>query len=247
MYYGIEIETECTRNSENMESMADSISADGTFYCKSDGSIECGFEMVSHPATYGYWTSYGFDKFHSLRAKGYRSYNTRSCGMHVHVSRKALSTVECVKLLLFFRKYPHFIEFISRRGASNRMDRWAAIDQSSVHQLISKARNGNSHGNRYTALNFENPATVEFRIFRGTLDKNAILRNIGMVRALCEFVRIASVSTLTLNHFRHFIADSGFEMLGPIAFDGITTLLGRYRELPPHSSPVDRVEDSQTA
>lgn len=57
-------------------------------YIKSDGSIDDGFEIVSHPMTLDYhqhdmdWEAV----LHEAIKMGYRSHQTSTCGLHIHVN-----------------------------------------------------------------------------------------------------------------------------------------------------------------
>jgi len=61
-------------------------------YCKHDGSIDNGFELVTHPMDLMYhrtvmpWKAI----LETVANLGYRSHQTSTCGLHIHVSRCAL-------------------------------------------------------------------------------------------------------------------------------------------------------------
>ena len=65
-------------------------------YIKHDGSLDEGFEMVTHPMTLEYhcrdfpWQELT-QKAVSL---GYRSHQTSTCGLHIHVSRRSLGCTD---------------------------------------------------------------------------------------------------------------------------------------------------------
>ena len=42
------------------------------------------------------------------------------------------------------------------------------------------------HGGRYTCVNLQNPDTVEFRMFRGTLKTNTILATLELIDRICD-------------------------------------------------------------
>ena len=42
------------------------------------------------------------------------------------------------------------------------------------------------HGGRYTCVNLQNDATVEFRMFRGTLRPNTILATLELLDRICD-------------------------------------------------------------
>jgi len=94
MYMGVELEID--HGGESSDS-ADELLYIANFpnermYMKHDGSIEDGFEMVTHPMSLDYhkkempWGKV-FDKALEM---GYRSHKTSTCGLHIHVSRDAL-------------------------------------------------------------------------------------------------------------------------------------------------------------
>lgn len=93
IYFGLEIETEATRSaypSEGAEVISDL--CNGLVYCKHDGSLNNGFEIVTHPMSYGYVKNHAdnlWDGLTRLRRQGFRAWTTSTCGLHIHVSRNA--------------------------------------------------------------------------------------------------------------------------------------------------------------
>ena len=91
LFYGVELEIDKGGEySENAEILLGIANKDNEhLYCKHDGSICEGFEMVSHPMSLEYhtnnmnWRSI-FEKAVDM---GYRSHNTSTCGLHIHCSR----------------------------------------------------------------------------------------------------------------------------------------------------------------
>lgn len=197
-YLGIEVEAENCSRSGTMRSEGHDVvrQTDGHFFVKHDGSISYGFEMVSHPATIEWWRQHTFSHFGVMAKRGWRSYYTTTCGMHVHVSRATLSPASILKLLTFMRENQHFVLGVSRRVPS-RLEQWAAPDCDYTKNLVRKAKDHRLSGNRYVALNTTNRATVEFRIFRGTLHGPAIMRNLELVSALCAFAEGAGLRDMT--------------------------------------------------
>ena len=92
LYYGVELEIDCggeySENAEKIENVGNE-DADH-IYCKHDGSINNGFEIVSHPMTLDYhqknmnW----LELFEKATEMGYKSHNTSTCGLHIHIFRK---------------------------------------------------------------------------------------------------------------------------------------------------------------
>ena len=93
LYYGIELEIDKGGEfDEHAQKILDVGNSDGEkIYCKHDGSISDGFEIVSHAATMDYHLNHfpWQDIMTTAIDMGYRSHNTSTCGLHVHVSRTA--------------------------------------------------------------------------------------------------------------------------------------------------------------
>lgn len=222
MYFGIEIETEQSDSAGDgvkraAEQFTDAM--DGLFYCKEDGSIAHGFEMVSHPATLKFWRACDLKSFRDLARNGYRSYDTTTCGMHIHVSRQAMSTLTLTKVCQFFAKNRTFISRLSRRRMKE-LNSWASIEdgsgkaQRSLTWAMRRAKTQNDHDSRYVAINLENDATVEFRIFRGTLDVPAIRRNIEAIHAIIAYCAWCGACDVTYRDFRRWIEHDGRSVIG---------------------------------
>jgi hypothetical protein len=190
-YFGIEIEAEAEespigipytiRNNKRLEG--------SRYYYKHDGSVGNGFETVSHPASFRAWCERGptMQWCETMRRSGYRSYQTDSCGHHVHVSRTALGSPALARLLLFFAQNARTIAKWSRRK-SRLLSQWARIETDTDSNIILEKVNDNGRGDRRVAINMQNERTIEFRLFRGTLLSRSILANIGLVELLVGFV-----------------------------------------------------------
>ena len=92
-------------------------------YIKSDGSLDDGLELVTHPMSLDYhlhempWAAV-LDQAKQLN---YHSHSTNTCGLHVHISRMAFGCTyetqeECIARLVFFveKFWPELLRF-SRR------------------------------------------------------------------------------------------------------------------------------------
>jgi len=216
LFFGIELEVD--RRRESFTGPAEDIESaeiPDAFYCKEDGSLDYGFEVVSHPGTYEYFAKADWTFADRLREMNYRSYDTRTCGMHIHVSRAALSSLDILKLLEFFNRNPNFVEYISRRNGaqSGKMKEWAAVSTGKRQHFISKVQRVTS-GIRYEAINLLPRNTIEFRIFRGTLAVNSILRNLGFVRTLIAYVKQSALEEMSLTGYRRWLDDNASKVLG---------------------------------
>ena len=161
-------------------------------YIKSDGSLDDGFEIVSHPMTMEYHKKYQWeDIFKKAVNLGYRSHQTSTCGLHIHVNRNAfgdnqMEQEEVIsKILYFIEKHWNEVFQFSRRSTYN-MNRWSARYgfEKTGKAILDKAKNG-SNG-RYVAVNLSNYHTIEFRLFRGTLKYNTFIATLQMVSKICD-------------------------------------------------------------
>ena len=163
-------------------------------YCKHDGSLEDGFEIVSHPMSLEYhmdvmpWC----DVIAKARELHYTSHRANTCGLHIHVSRNAFGGTEaaqdaCIaRVLYFFEKHWEELLKFSRRTQS-QLEQWAARYgyKTEPRDILFDAKRRISRS-RYTAVNLTNTETVEFRMFRGTLKLNTFLATLQLVDRICE-------------------------------------------------------------
>ena len=125
-------------------------------------------------------------------ALGYRSHRANTCGLHIHVSRSAFGNTQqeqdqaIARVLYFFEKHWEELLKFSRR-TQRQLERWAARYGYKEHpmDILDFAKKG-YHGGRYTCVNLQNPDTVEFRMFRGTLKTNTILATLQLVDQICR-------------------------------------------------------------
>ena len=196
LFYGVELEIdkggEYSENAEILLGIANK--ENEHMYCKHDGSLCEGFEMVSHPMSLDYhtnnmnWRSI-FEKAVDM---GYRSHNTSTCGLHIHVSRSAFGETyeeqeQGIGRVVFFVE-KHWAELVrfSRRTTDN-MNRWAAryaTISSTTEETYKKAKD--KRMGRYVAVNLVNCNTVEFRLFRGTLRYSTFLATLQLVDEICK-------------------------------------------------------------
>ena len=163
-------------------------------YCKHDGSLECGFEIVSHPMTLDYHMNTMPWRDVTAKAKelGYISHKAGTCGLHIHVSRTAFGDTEqrqdtCIaRILFFFEKHWEELLKFSRR-TQPQLEHWAARYgyKTEPREILNDAKNRQSR-NRYTCVNLTNTDTIEFRLFRGTLNLNSFLATLQFVDRVCE-------------------------------------------------------------
>lgn len=94
LFYGVELEID--KGGEESENAKELLAIGNKdyehIYIKHDGSLNDGFEIVSHPMTLDYHmnTMPWAEIFNRAVNLDYRSHQTDTCGLHIHVDRKAL-------------------------------------------------------------------------------------------------------------------------------------------------------------
>ena len=171
-------------------------------YMKHDGSLDEGFEIVTHPATLEYhmkdmkWR----EICQICKDHGFKSHDARTCGLHIHVGRYQLgSTYEATRktianiILLVDRHWDMMVKFSRRR--ESQLSRWARrpeitepCDGDTEETLIRKAWRADNC-NRYQAVNLCNEGTIEFRMFNGTLKRDTIIATTQMVNNICLYAK----------------------------------------------------------
>ena len=122
---------------------------------------------------------------------GYRSHQTSTCGLHIHVNRNCFGEdreeqdVVIARILYFVEHHWNELLRFSRRTEYS-MNRWAARYgfEKTGREILDKAKKGNN--GRYAAVNLMNWATIEFRLFRGTLKYNTFIAALELVNAICD-------------------------------------------------------------
>ena len=161
-------------------------------YAKHDGSIEYGFELVSHPMTLDYHinTMNWKEVFEKALSMGYRSHQTQTCGLHIHVNRfsfgKSAENQEDVISRIVYFVENHWNELLkfSRRTEAN-INRWASRYGISTTAKDTYKNAKDKHLGRYVAVNLENYNTIEFRIFRGTLNYKTFIATLQLIDEIC--------------------------------------------------------------
>lgn len=191
--FGFELEMEDHRNCGNLvdkdaDYMNDTL---GFTYCKHDGSLTNGIELVSHPATLEYLMERKEtfrEVFDEMIDRGYTSHDNKHCGLHVHISLKPLleANEDAVSNLIIIvdNLWDKLVRF-SRRTES-QLESWAQRYDSKRHMPKDVAKKAKENCTRYTAVNQKNKHTVEIRIFRGTLKVDTFFATLQLVQRLVD-------------------------------------------------------------
>ena len=189
LFYGMELEVESMDNSfsEGMKIVKDSLAE--LVYFKADGSLDRGYELVTFPFTFNYYSEAIDFKFLSgLQELGYRSWSAETCGLHVHISRTGFASSGHIW------KFAQLILSNQRawsKLAGRNSSRWASFD--SETNSVMKVLKGEKFPERYCAVNLSNTDTIEVRIFRGSLNESRVRSAIESIDCAIQYTRTFSV------------------------------------------------------
>jgi hypothetical protein len=180
-YFGVELETEVKTGSDKaMQDQLlhiDDLMGDSCIM-KRDGSLDHGIEIVTRP--YGLEKQYIiWDKFLRAKHPGLVSWDSSTCGMHVHVSRNGLSEQTISRAVCFInaegnKKFMYVI-------AGRKDNGFAAFKLKTFDEA------GKYSGHRHEAVNLGNEDTIEFRMFKGTLKRESVFKNLEFCDAILDF------------------------------------------------------------
>ena len=193
LYLGLELETD---NNDNAGTLArDVIEAVGNdrVCCKHDGSLHCnGVEIVSQPMTPFYHLQSGIwdDVTDIVRAHHGMSHDAGTCGLHIHISRDYFTCeTPAYRIDRLFNRFRSQMVNFSRRTDSQMS--WCNIDEcDDLHKITSTEerkemwRDKKRWVGRYVAVNNNNCATIEIRLWRGTLNRETLRATIEFTAAL---------------------------------------------------------------
>ena len=191
LYFGCEIEIdEGGEDGEKAEIIRDTLGYD---YChiEHDGSLRDGFEIITQPMSYKFYEENirpaMIDTFSTARRLGYCSHDSGTCGLHIHVSRNALSE-EAIFILhrLMYQFKDEFMTF-SRR---NRDQLHYCELPKTLYPVSAKP---SENRDRYQALNLTNRETVEFRLWNGTLNSLTFDATLEFTLKLCEWANTHTI------------------------------------------------------
>ena len=199
---GIELEVEGKISQDRAENYIRNIGGftDGfvhDYVClKRDGSLgPNGVEIVTRPDHIEEhkrrWAKFFDDK----PSKILRSWDTRRCGMHVHVNRGWLTPLQTAKAVVFANEPQnmHLLQTVAGRYQS----RWCSYSKKKLSKRYTDGK--------YTAINTRSQSTIEFRIFRGTLARDGFFKNLEFVMAVLDFCKPAVTSIADAQSSRKFL------------------------------------------
>lgn len=190
LYLGVELEIDgAGESNDTVEIINNHMNKNDHFvYCSHDGSLNEGLEIITQPATLAYHMSI-VDKyetlFKQLVSMGYSSDKTTTCGIHVHFNRdfyKDNEELYISKLLYLIDKNWDNVVLFSRRN-QRKIDRYAKKIDMDTEDFIYESNKRNRHDYHYYAINLSNENTIEFRMFKGSLNINTFIAILQFVQS----------------------------------------------------------------
>jgi hypothetical protein len=171
------------------------------------GPVYAGFEIVSAPASIEIHRDHWYKIHETVGFKQLRAWDTDTCGFHVHVSRKTLTRLQIDRVITFINhpfNHPLICKVAGRKSSEyykyKEIPHGDVLRDGAVLPLIPR-----DDATRRWAINLTNADTVEFRIFRGTVNPRHIIRNIEFCDAVCDFCYPAARSLVDMCDYRNFV------------------------------------------
>ena len=203
LFLGVELEIDSGGKNDDNAKFVVNFLGDTNVYCKHDGSIANGFEIVTHPCTYEYHQQLPYKTlFKHLVNLKYRSHDVNTCGLHIHINRnyfakdKLTQDLNISKLLYIFEKYWDKIVLIARRDSNGYAQRFFLKEDETILDMYAKSKNSNKYG----VINLKHKDTVEIRIFKGTLNYDTYIATLQFVNKIVKITKsidIYNIQTLT--------------------------------------------------
>lgn len=201
LWLGVELEVECKSGSGwQRGELADEVAYAMRDFAvlKSDGSLDNGFEIVTAPATIEIhrteWTSRFYGKSF---IKELRSWDAGTCGLHVHISRKPLSKLTQAKIVGFCNIEENRVWMEKLAGRTSHYAEFKDVEQ--------LGKQWRYQSSRYKVVNLENPDTLEFRIFKGSLRPERLWRALEFVHSLVKFCEQTSLEKLQASQYLEWL------------------------------------------
>ena len=224
LFFGIEIEVEAKDDLRESAEYAHQLEALDLAYLKHDGSLNNGFEIVTHPMSHDFFkneATHFFTVMEGLRTKSgirVKSWDTKTCGLHIHISRTGFNGgAHMHRFLNLVYSNPDFYSTLAGRTS----DQWAKFTdiyrtdykrdangeriyhddgrgwEVETKRTFKHKLDMDRNSDRYSAVNTNNRETLEMRIFRGSVNGDTIKAQIDLAHASVEYTR-----TLTIQDVR---------------------------------------------
>jgi hypothetical protein len=171
LYIGVELEVE----GDNFVRFSEEVDTE-FIYCKRDGSIPNGVEIVSHPAHYEY---HRFNEWKEIFKLMYECNLNKvgNAGLHFHISKKGFIK-DGIKNIDYLVN--NFEDFISKIGGRK-------FGEYCWKEHKCKDSWGINRGNRFVAVNLSNTNTIELRFCKSTYKWHNFIKRLKLIYALVTY------------------------------------------------------------
>lgn len=181
------------------------------FYCSRDGSLEEGFEAITHPCSPSHMLS-NIDWEEITKRLSRNDYDDEEgAGFHIHISREHFKSQSHIgKLIRFFSdNYQELVNFGNRTwGTANQWARPTDYDTDDKFIDIYS----NAKGERYSAVNVWPSETVEIRLFGCTYRPEVIRSYIQFVDIITDLAN-GFYRDMTFENVRKEATERGYNEL----------------------------------
>ena len=228
LFLGFELETEQADSMISRESMSHlvkQVAGKDCVYCMKDGSLYNGIEIASFPFSWDWYKKVGKDKWTELllflKDKGWRGdrkggdgSHSNPVGLHVHTTKAAWSNLQVYKLIQFVYN-PTNREFINIIAGRPPMQ-YCRISQKDFDRSVLLAKDKkNVSTNHYNMINLNKKSdctqggkTIEFRMFRGSVEPLIFHKNLEFIKAIFEFTKDHPKKDMFKDKFAKFIVEN---------------------------------------
>lgn len=220
VYYGMELEISYL-NPYIAKGLFKDLYNNKFIYNKSDSSLTEGVEIVTSPCDMRS-VKYLLSKMkHGLEwLKSFESDYCRNAGIHIHVSKKMISPFDMIKLYKLLNSYTiksaddkKAILYLS--GRITNLDLQLDEDGVSHYCRIGKCNKDITEmynmkcvdiQDRYQAVNMQNEHTIEFRLFKTTLDADRILSYFEVVNTMIKYVNTTGIDDISVCNYIDYLS-----------------------------------------
>lgn len=214
-YFGIELEidkrtSDYEYNVRTAKTIREEHFEESEMYFEEDGSLWGGFELITHPMSYDFIQGKQGDfkdLCNYLDLRGYTGENNKTAGLHIHVSRENILEEDVQNIIYFLENNLEDMLILSRRGKEfsryansfcfdnmcdyrRHKDLEGDLDYDTVMECFYKHED-----DRYRILNTTNYSTLEFRLFKSTLNSDHLLATIDFVNTLVSMAICGSLKS----------------------------------------------------
>ena len=223
LFFGFELETERSNShipNSTMALLVKEVVGKDYIYCMKDGSLNDGIEIASFPYTWDWYKKEGKDKWTNmllfLKSKGWVADRWEDgrhpVGLHVHTTKAAWTSLQIYKLIQFIYNPTNrsFVDKIAGRGPTT----YCQISKDDYDKSIMLAKEKRNLGpGHYSMINLNRKEhnydtagkTIEFRMFRGSLEPYILHKNLEFVQATYMFTRDYPKKDMFEGSFTKFI------------------------------------------